>query len=210
MLRNGTASAKRAGSVQRFALVLQQLSLNYDLPAMRAPDIAALLPTEFDAWKKKARLGREQAPVALREATRSPTLAPETAKVHVIFDGIAVGTDWEREQLAARWGYRTFHALARGVFTPAGDNKIILFVTETKQQELTQYADQLRGKTLTWEGEAGHSNDLRIAQADQKGDEIHVFYRERHHIAFRYLGRVRMKEAKLLTDKPSQFIFEFE
>lgn len=51
-LRPGTASKRRPGSVQRFALVLQQLSLNYDLPEMSANQIAGLLPPEFDAWKR--------------------------------------------------------------------------------------------------------------------------------------------------------------
>lgn len=51
-LRPGTASKRRPGSVQRFALVLQQLSLNYDLPEMSARQIADLLPAEFDDWKR--------------------------------------------------------------------------------------------------------------------------------------------------------------
>jgi hypothetical protein len=55
-LRVGTASELRPGSVQRFALVLQQLSLNYDLPAMNSFQIAQLLPPEFNRWKQRAKL----------------------------------------------------------------------------------------------------------------------------------------------------------
>lgn len=55
-LRVGAASERRPGSVQRFALVLLQLSLNYDLPAMTAHQIAHLLPDEFAPWKQRAKL----------------------------------------------------------------------------------------------------------------------------------------------------------
>jgi hypothetical protein len=56
-LRVGTASGIRPGSVQRFGLVLQQLSLNYNLPAMTALQIAQLLPSEFNRGKQRAKLG---------------------------------------------------------------------------------------------------------------------------------------------------------
>jgi hypothetical protein len=53
-LRRGVASRRLPGAVQRFALVLQQLSLNYDLPAMNPRQIADLLPEEFNHWKQRA------------------------------------------------------------------------------------------------------------------------------------------------------------
>lgn len=126
----------------------------------------------------------------------------------VQFDSISKGSEWDRNELANLWGYQSFHALARGVFTPAGQRFIVLFVTEQKQESLTQYDDRLVGKVLHWEGEDGHQNDLRIAHAGENGDEIHVLYRERHHEPFRYLGEVRVKKATLLTKQPSQFELE--
>ena len=63
-LRQGTASRRRPGCVQRFALVLQQLSLNYDLSAMSARQIADLLPAEFDQWKQRAKHDKEAPPAA--------------------------------------------------------------------------------------------------------------------------------------------------
>jgi hypothetical protein len=54
--RRGATSRHRAGTVQRFALVLQQVGLNYDLPAMSARQIADLLPEEFAQWKHRAKL----------------------------------------------------------------------------------------------------------------------------------------------------------
>jgi hypothetical protein len=58
-LRVGAASERRPGSVQRFALVLQQVGLNYDLPAMNARQIAQLLPAEFAQWKQRAKFAQE-------------------------------------------------------------------------------------------------------------------------------------------------------
>lgn len=58
-VRHGATSRRRAGTIQRFALVLQQLSLNYDLPAMSAHQIAGLLPEEFNQWKQRAKFGIE-------------------------------------------------------------------------------------------------------------------------------------------------------
>lgn len=58
-LRYGTISETRPGALRRFALVLQQLSLNYDLPAMNARQLAELLPDEFNQWKKHAKFGIE-------------------------------------------------------------------------------------------------------------------------------------------------------
>lgn len=55
-LRVGAASLRQPGSVPRYALVLQQVGLNYDLPAMTALEIAQLLPSEFNRWKQRAKL----------------------------------------------------------------------------------------------------------------------------------------------------------
>ena len=128
----------------------------------------------------------------------------------VQFDSIKVGTEWDRNQLARLWGYQSFHAIARGVVTPAQDNKIILFVTEEKQESLTQYADGLRDGTLKWEGEDGYANDSRIVDSEKSGDEIHIFYRERHHAPFTYLGMGTVRSHKLLSNEPSKFVLKVD
>lgn len=126
------------------------------------------------------------------------------------FDRISVGSCWERKDLADLWGYRSFHALARGVFKPSGDNKIILFVKEQKRAEDVQYEDRLDGPLLHWHGEAGHGSDDRIARAAQSDDEIHVFYRRTHRDPFRYLGQVEIVEADLQAKRPSRFVFRLK
>lgn len=212
-IRRGSASTVGGGNVLRFAKVLQQLSVNFDLPAMDATQIAGLLPAEFDTWKAHARFDDDTESSALQANSTSRSQRQDAAgskRAAVAFADIGVGTLWEREQLATRWGYKTFHALARGVFTPAGDNKIILFVTAVQQPVLAQYSNRLEGAALHWEGERNHANDTRIGQSADRGEEIHIFFREQHHAPFRYLGKAKVKTFELFADKPSKFEFELE
>ncbi len=179
---------------------------------MSAKQIAGLLPAEFDTWKTYADFADSPPPTLPQSgaprAQRSDAGEPRRAAVS--FESILVGSIWEREQLAARWGYRTFHALARGVFTPAGDKKIVLFVTAVQQPVITQYANRLDSSALYWEGERNHANDTRIGQSADRGDEIHIFFREQHHAPFRYLGKAKVRTFELFADKPSKFEFELE
>jgi hypothetical protein len=107
--------------------------------------------------------------------------------------------------LADLWGYSSYHAIARGVVTPKNDKKVILFVTEEKQNSLEQYADRLEGNTLHWEGPNDHFGEGRMLDAASSGDEIHLFYRTRHHTDFLYMGRVTISGFTAHTARPSQF-----
>jgi Domain of unknown function (DUF3427) len=122
---------------------------------------------------------------------------------------LKVGESYSRPDLASRWGYSSFHAIARGVVTPKNDNKIILFVTEDKQQTAEQYADRLLNDCLEWEGPNDHFAEQRILSAEFSGDEIHLFHRNRHHSDFVYRGTMRLDSHSLRADSPSQFKFKF-
>lgn len=124
------------------------------------------------------------------------------------FADIAVGSTWSRPSLATHWGYLGFEALARGVVTPKGDNKIILFVTEEKQPSSTSYQDLLNEDILSWEGPNHHQPDERIVNATQNNDEIHLFHRKRHHRDFEYRGRLKLLTADIEKTQPSRFTFE--
>lgn len=125
----------------------------------------------------------------------------------VSFDHIAINSRWERIELSRLWGYESFHALARGVFTPRGSNKIILFVKEEKRDGDEPYSDTFEGDTLHWHGEKGHGNDERIVSAAARGDETHVFYRAIHRAPFTYLGKAQLVSSELLQTEPSRFVF---
>jgi putative restriction endonuclease len=43
--------------------------------------------------------------------------------------------------------------------------------------------------------------------AASSGDEIHLFYRDRHHSDFVYYGRLGVVEITRKSDGPSRFIF---
>lgn len=49
--RRGVFQRTTAGNTRRFAMVIQQLDLNYDLYSMTCDELLGLLPPEFDRWK---------------------------------------------------------------------------------------------------------------------------------------------------------------
>lgn len=127
----------------------------------------------------------------------------------VDFSEIVVGSEYSRPDLARLWGYSGFQALARGVVTPQRDNKIILFVTSEKQSESEQYDDQFEGNQLSWEGPTDHFAEKRmLLTCEGSGEEIHLFYREKHHQNFVYQGKLSLNSYEIHTEKPSRFVFD--
>lgn len=124
----------------------------------------------------------------------------------VSFAKITKGSTYSRPELAKIWGYSGYQALARGVVTPKDDNKIILFVTFDKPEYIEQYKDELKGGILQWEGPTDHFAENRMVNSRQTGDEIHVFYRERHHSDFVYEGKFTVSSYTLNANKPSKFM----
>jgi putative restriction endonuclease len=120
---------------------------------------------------------------------------------------LELGRLYSRTELYRMWGYAGIEAISRGVVTPTGSKHIILFVTRQKQQSLTQYRDFISGDQLHWEGEKRHGSDRRIARAAERGDEVHLFYRDIHHTPFRYHGQVLLLHFIQRRDSPSQFTF---
>lgn len=126
----------------------------------------------------------------------------------ISFAKIHQGAKYSRQTLAELWGYSSFHAIARGVVTPRDDNKIVLFVTEEKQSSAEQYSDRLAGNILEWEGPTDHFAEDRMLEAVERGDEIHLFHRDRHHTDFTYYGRLAVINSVLHTNRPSHFTFQ--
>lgn len=126
----------------------------------------------------------------------------------VSFSQIEVGLAYSRSELTKLWCYSGIQALSRGVVTPRDDNKIILFVTRDKQNDHEQYEDKLSGTTLQWEGPTDHFAEDRMLAASGSGEEIHLFYRDRHHSDFVYHGQLRIICCEQYTDRPSKFVFQ--
>lgn len=120
------------------------------------------------------------------------------------FSSLIVGKEYDRPTLAKLWGYKSHHGFSKGVFTPAGMNMLVFFVTKEKQESLTQYEDHIEQDILFWEGEEKHRTDERIIS---KKDIIYVFYRDIHHSNFIYEGRADLRGYKLFNDRPSKFTF---
>jgi len=123
----------------------------------------------------------------------------------VSFESLIIGHTYDRPFLAKKWGYQTFNAISRGVFTPRDQRIIVFFITKEKQEALTQYVDHIDNDLLFWEGEIGHGNDDRIISMH---DEVHIFYRDRHHMDFTYKGRAILGNYRLYSDRPSRFNFQ--
>ena len=123
----------------------------------------------------------------------------------VSFDNLSVGSLYDRPLLATQWGYKGYEAICKGVVTPVATSYIILFVTHDKQKTFTPYDDVLDGNELRIDGEKNHRSDNRIANADSIGDEIHAFYRARHHRPFTYYGRAYLVGHQILDVSPSRF-----
>lgn len=122
-------------------------------------------------------------------------------------DGFCVGQEYARPALAELWGYKSWSAIGKGIVTPAGQKIIILFITRAKQDSLPQYQDAFDGELLLIEGEDGHRNDERLIGSSDNGDEVHLFYREKHHAPFTYQGRVVLEDYERLSNRPSRFVF---
>lgn len=125
----------------------------------------------------------------------------------VSFENIQIGSEYTRPELAELWGYAGYEAISRGAVTPRKTLFIILFITREKQQFLTQYEDYLENGILEIEGETNHAADERIINATTTGDEIHLFYRDRHHMSFTYYGPIELLRYESYTDSPSRFTF---
>lgn len=123
---------------------------------------------------------------------------------------IRKGAAYSRHSLAALWGYRSYHPLARGVVTPRNDRNILLFVTQSKQPSAPAYADLLDGKTLRWEGPSDHFAEARILASSWARHPIHLFYRSRHHSDFFYMGVVSLRKYEHRDKRPSLFEFVLE
>jgi 5-methylcytosine-specific restriction protein A len=143
----------------------------------------------------------------IRSATNIEAIKPSPAPARVSFENLRVGHSYTRPELATLWGYKGYEALGRGAVTPTGTPYIILFITKEKQSFLPQYRDDLQGQRLVIEGENSHTADRRIVEAAARNDQIHLFYRERHHEPFAYMGEIYLVAYDLRVGTPSHFEF---
>jgi hypothetical protein len=97
-----------------------------------------------------------------------------------------------------------------GIFQPRGCDSILLFVTETKSNDMIQYRDHLDGDTLHWQGQMAGNKDTLIFSHERKGLELLVFYRhskrENPGGGFTYEGRFRYQSHS--AGRPSNFVLE--
>ncbi len=97
-----------------------------------------------------------------------------------------------------------------GIFHPRGYDSILLFVTENKAADRTQYVDQLDGDRLYWQGQMAGRKDTLITTHEQQSLEILLFYRsaksEYPGSGFRYEGQFRYCSHS--AGQPTSFVLE--
>jgi hypothetical protein len=124
---------------------------------------------------------------------------------------LQVNQTYTAKQLASLWGYKSHHALVKGVFHPKGSDIIILFVTKQRHPGSTQFKNELRGNIIKIEGADKHGTDQLLQKnLENPTDRIYLFYRENHTLPFTFLGKVHLIQSWIHTDTSSEFEFFIE
>lgn len=124
---------------------------------------------------------------------------------------LIINHTYTAKELASLWGYKSHHALVKGVFHPKGTQILILFVTKERQPGSTQFKNELRGNIIKIEGADKHGTDqLLLENQTTRKDRIYLFYREKHTLPFTFLGQVHMTNSWIYEDKASEFEFFIE
>ncbi|MCQ2491456.1 MAG: hypothetical protein MJ087_00245 [Lachnospiraceae bacterium] len=115
------------------------------------------------------------------------------------------------KELAAMWGYKSHHALSKGVLHPKDSDILILFVTRDRLPGTTQFKNELRGNVIKIEGADKHGTDkLLLDNVESQKHRIFLFYREQQLTPFTFLGKVHLIHSWIYTDKASEFEFFIE
>jgi hypothetical protein len=113
------------------------------------------------------------------------------ADAEFLSERLMVDEVYTRSDLAEFLGVAS-SAIGSGVFRRAGTSSILLFVTEHKSADRTQYEDRLEGKVLYWQGQEKRKTDSWIIEHEDRGQEVLVFYRRHKNefpgFGFRNLG----------------------
>lgn len=128
---------------------------------------------------------------------------------NVSFERLRKGNKYSREELASIWNYNGTQGLQRGVVTPAGHRCILLFATGEKQTGYQPYRNEIRDGRFYWDGPTDHYAETRLLRSRETGEQIHLFYRDRHHSDFEYMGLLHLEDVRQTTTASSKFTFRF-
>lgn len=119
------------------------------------------------------------------------------------------GHIYTRAELSEMLGTRDA-TINTGIFQPKYYDSVLLFITEKKPMDRTQYVDRFEGDTLYWQGQIAGRKDTLIISHERQRIEILVFYRsakkEYPGSGFRYEGRFRYHSHS--SGQPTDFILK--
>ncbi len=88
---------------------------------------------------------------------------------------------------------------------------MLLLVTLTKKIPNTERKNKLGNSLLSWVGQASHSTDQRIVNANKQRKKIFLFCRHKRPQKFTYYGPINLVDCELNVGKePSYFTFRVE
>ena len=97
-----------------------------------------------------------------------------------------------------------------GIFQPRNYDSILLFITEKKSTDRTQYVDRMEGNILYWQGQTEGRKDTLIITHEEHLIELLIFYRgsksEYPGSGFKFEGRFRYRSHS--AGQPTSFILE--
>lgn len=135
------------------------------------------------------------------------TLEGEQSKIGLSFENIYIGGRYTRPQLSEIWDLESYEALSKKFFAIDGDSYMVLFVTREHLDPTREFEDTLEDGVLKMEGDDKHSMDQKIIDAVSHQNQIHLFYRDHHHMPFIYKGEITLVSFERYTKKPSRFRF---
>jgi 5-methylcytosine-specific restriction protein A len=120
------------------------------------------------------------------------------------------GVVYSRADLHALLEVGADPAFETGVYRAKPYDSILLFVTEKKSADRTQYEDRLDGDRLYWDGQMQGRTDAMIRDHRSHGFEILVLYRtsrrEHPHADFVYVGQFDYVSSS--GQHPTHFVFQ--
>lgn len=122
-------------------------------------------------------------------------------------EALEPGHVYTRRWLRLRFGIEDA-TINNGVFAIDAAN-VLLFVTERKTTDRTQYVDRLDGDRLEWQGQTKRRTDPLIIGHSEGGTALHLFYRSEKYehagAGFRYEGTFRYETHSTPDEGPSSF-----
>lgn len=162
-----------------------------DYPSKAILGVAWHYQNPKDPPLKPAQFSGGKATVQRKAKALNFVVVERSAPLRTLSSELTEGEIYTRAQLGPMLGIAP-SALGSGIFRRQGTASTLLFITQEKGADRTQYADRLEDETLHMEGQTLRRTDADVMNHRERGLELLVFHRPRKDAfpsyGFRYLG----------------------